>query len=94
MTVYCVMEDWCNNQPMPEDYNFYQDKLIAIFNSQHDALNNILIDVDRDIWKNARHKFPVSVWLDNRDESFDPEYDVEETLHRYIKPVEIGKLVY
>lgn len=94
MIVYCLMEDWCNNQPMPEDYNSYQDKLIAIFNSQHDALNNILIDVDRDIWKNVSRTTPVSVWLDNRDESFDSEYDVEETLHRYIKPVEIGKLVY
>lgn len=94
MTVYCVMEDWYNNQYIPEDYNSYQDKLIAIFNSQHDALNNILIDVDRDIWKNVRYAFPVSVLLDNRDKTFDPEYDAEETLHRYIKPIEIGKLVY
>lgn len=94
MIVYCVMEDWYNKQPMSKDYDSYQDKLIAIFNSQHDALNNILINVDRDIWKNVRYAFPVSVLLDNRGKLFDPEYDVEETLHRYIKPVEIGKLVY
>lgn len=50
MIVYCVMEDWYNKQPMSKDYNSYQDKLIAIFNSQHDALNNILINVDRGIY--------------------------------------------
>ena len=93
MTVYCVMEDWCNNAPMPEDYDCYRDKLIAIFNDQHEALNNILMDVDRDKWNVARTT-SISVWFDNRDENFDEEYDTEESLHRYIKPVEIGKLAY
>lgn len=93
MTVYCVMEDWCNNAYMPEDYGCYRDKLIAIFNDQHEALNNILMDVDRDEW-NITRTTPISVWLDNHKDWFDDKYDVEESLHRYIKPVEIGKLAY
>ena len=92
MTVYCVMEDWCNNQPMPEDFDCNKGTLCAIFNTQHEALNNVLIGVDRN-WSIANTD-SNGVWLSNRDESFDPEYDVEETLHRYIKSVEIGKLVY
>lgn len=92
MTVYCVMEDWCNNAYIPEDFSSNKGALCAIFNTQHEALNNVLIGVGRN-WSIANTD-SNDVWLSNRDESFDPEYDVEETLHRYIKPVEIGKLVH
>lgn len=92
MTVYCVMEDWCNNAYIPEDFSSNEGALCAIFNTQHEALNNILIGVDRN-WSIANTD-SNGVLLIKQDESFDPEYDVEETLYRYIKSVEIGKLVY
>lgn len=92
MIVYCVMEDWCNNQPMPEDFSCNKGDLCAIFNTQHEALNNILVGIDRN-WIIAKTSCN-DVWLSNRDKEFDPEFDTEETLHRYIKPVEIGKLVH
>lgn len=92
MIVYCVMEDWCNNQPMPEDFSCNKGALCAIFNTQHEALNNILVGIDRN-WIIAKTSCN-DVWLSNRDKEFDPEFDTEETLHRYIKPVEIGKLVH
>ena len=52
MTVYCVMEDWCNNAYIPEDFSSNEGALCAIFNTQHEALNNILIGVDRN-WRLA-----------------------------------------
>lgn len=77
---------------MPEDFSCNKGALCAIFNTQHEALNNILVGVERN-WIIAKTSCN-DVWLSNRDKEFDPEFDTEETLHRYIKPVEIGKLVH